>query len=851
MEGQEKTRPAGGVATQRGINYQNRVAAFFAVSCLSESIAGPWLPRSPVQSVRCETGEPLADILLTFENDGIAFVEVKRTIQLTTTRMKPVLSQVVQQYVVSDQGASGGKFPWRRILDPSQDRIMLLTSSESPENLTKHLAACLSRIGPEAGPEILPTVALNEQETHAFRDFHALTLEAWKELMGVEPPLEKVVRLYSLFRIGTLDVNPGEADEQHAQNSLASTVLSDPQDSPKAWSSLVHIMAEASESRVSLSRQELRRGLLRAGFELVSSPSYLPDIRALREYTRLTLESLDHLATLEVLGRPVRIQRPVTNYLRGLAMEHSVVVVGEPGAGKSGVLHELGSSLRNGDHDVIFLAADRLEESLKSELDLQHDLFDVLENWSGASTALLIIDALDAARGSKALTVLRDLIRRVVGDEGSRWRVVASIRAFDLRYSQDLQAIFRRPLGESAPQDFQDSFSFFNLRHINVPRFSPSELDDIRTKAPELKPIFDSATPALQELLEIPFNLRLVAELLSTDLSNSDLNAVETQVGLLSQYWLHRVLKSGSEGTAREMILVDVLRAQVQERRLTVSKLEFRDAAATKEFSSLCSDNVLVEQIANLHGRNIIGFSHHLLFDYAASRLLLAAEFDRFLASLASERDLSLFLRPSIDLLFKEAWLKNRNAFWQLLWSLSAHEKVPAIAKIIGPAVIPELAHNEQDLLPLIEGLKSADPKAVDLAEQWVVHTIGAVLAGIPTSTLTLWSHFCDQLASSNCSLRLAVVCQSLVDHLIERMTQGKTNSREGARALSHAAVLLLDRFLEMEPRDGWLVGRAISNVMDLFWVNREESAQQNHFVASLWRMRTTPTIRLCLDCWQ
>jgi hypothetical protein len=826
IDGQEEKRPAGGFATQRGINYQNRVAAFFAASCLSESIAVPGLPYSPVQSIRCETGEPLADILLTFESDGIAFIEVKRTIQLTSTRMKPVLSQVIQQYIVSDQGTDGGKFPWRRVLDPTKDRLMLLTSSESPESVTKHLTACLARIGSEASPEILPSIPQNEQETRAFEAFNALALEAWKELMGVVPPLEKVVRLYSLFRIGLLDVNPGEADEQHGQNFLANTILSSPQESSKAWSSLVHAMGAASESRQSLSRRELRRSMLDAGFELVSSPSYVPDIHSLREYTRLTLESLDHLATLAVHGRAVRIQRPVTECLRALATEHSLVVVGEPGAGKSGVLHELGSSLRNGNQDVVFLAADRLDGSFKSELGLHHDVVDVLENWSGSGTGLLIIDALDAARGSKTIVVLRDLIRRVVGAAGSRWRVVASIRAFDLQYSQELQSIFRRPIGEAAPEYFQDSTSFFDLRHIKVPRFSPLELKDIRTQAPELDPVFESATPALRELLEIPFNLRLVAELLSSEFSDSEFTAIKTQVGLLSQYWLHRVVKSASEGTARELVLVDVLRVLVLERRLTVSKLQLRDAAATTEFSSLCSDNVLVEQIANLHGRYIIGFSHHLLFDYAASRLLLAADFDRFLVSLAAERDLSLFLRPSIDLLFKEAWLKNRDAFWQLLRSLTAHANVPAIAKIIGPAVIPELAKNEEDLLPLIEALQSANAKEVDLSEQWIVHVVGAVLAGVSTSTLSLWSHFCYGLASSNCSLRVAAVCQSLVNHILERMNEAKTNSLEGTLALSRAAVLLLDRFLGMQPRDGWLIGRGISSVMDLFWVNGEESAR-------------------------
>jgi hypothetical protein len=245
-------------------------------------------------------------------------------------------------------------------------------------------------------------VALNDRETRAFRDFHALTLEAWKELLGVEPPLDKVVLLYSLFRIGTLDVNPDEVHEQQARNALANTVLSNPQEGSKAWSSLVRVMGGASETRQSLSHQELRRALLDAGFELVSSPSYLSDIRSLREYTRLTLESVDHLATLSVLGRPVRIQRPVTEYLRARAMEHSLVVVGEPGAGKSGVLHELGSGFRNNHQDVVFLAAHRLEGSFKAELGLDHDLVDVLENWSGRGTGLLIIDALKAlnSRGS-------------------------------------------------------------------------------------------------------------------------------------------------------------------------------------------------------------------------------------------------------------------------------------------------------------------------------------------------------------------------------------------------------------------------------------------------------------------
>lgn len=828
---------AGGFATQRGINYQNRVAAFFAACSLSETLALPILPQAIIESIRCETGEPLADILLTLENGGIAFIEIKRSISLTETRMKPVLSQVIQQYLASGKDTNDGRFPWRRTLDSSKDRLLLVTSAESPENVIKHLAACLVRIGPYSTPDVLSTVPKNEQERRALSEFHALATEAWKELMGVAPLVQDLIRIYSLFRIASLEVNPGEADEQHAQKFLATAVVAKAQESSKAWSSLVLTMAAASESRILLSRQELRRALLDSGFDLISSPSYAADIRALAEYTKLTLNSLSHLANLEVQGRSVGIKRRVTEYLRIRAQEQSIVVVGEPGAGKSGVLHELGATALRSGQDVVFLAADRLEDSLRQELSLQHDLADVLENWSNRTPGLLIIDALDAARGSKSLTVLVDLVRRVVQTQGSRWRVIASIREFDLRYSQDLHSIFRRTSNEIPSDAFQDRASFFNIRHIKIPRFEPAELIDIRKNAPELNPVFESASPALLDLLAIPFNLRLVAEI-GVPGNEIELRGIDTQIGLLSQYWLHRVVKSAAEGNARELVLTDVLRALVHERRLTISKLKLRDAAAAREFSSLCSDNVLVEQLANLYGRNIIGFSHHLLFDYSAARLLIAGDFDHFLTLLADEKDLSLFLRPSIDLLFKEAWLTNRDSFWRVLKSFSEHHGIPAISKIIGPAVIPELARNEQDLMPLIQTLRSTNIKDIELAEQWIIHTIGAILAGVCTLNLSLWCKLSYDVASSACSSLVYAVTQSLVNHIVESSEREDELMVEALMWLSRGAIRLLEHFTNANSQNGWLAARTIGNVMDLFWVNPKESAQ------ALRRLLTPDAIR-------
>jgi hypothetical protein len=300
---QDKSRPAGGYATQRGINYQNRVAAYFAACCLAERVALPELSSSPIKSIRCETGEPLADILLTLEDGNVIFVEVKRSMELGAARMTPLVTHLVEQYLVSTQGTSGGKFPWRRPLDPARDRLFLVTSSDSPAKLTQHLSACLSRIHSESRPEDLLAVPQNAAERQVFEDFQALLRQAWKALIGSPPEVEHVVRLLSLFRIGVIDANSGEPAEQDAQGFLSRAVLAAPSEAGQCWAMLIEIMGRASESRMFVTREELRRELQGARIALASTPSYGQDINVLRKYTKLTLESLNHLATLVVHGR--------------------------------------------------------------------------------------------------------------------------------------------------------------------------------------------------------------------------------------------------------------------------------------------------------------------------------------------------------------------------------------------------------------------------------------------------------------------------------------------------------------------------------------------------------------------
>ena len=106
-------------------------------------------------------------------------------------------------------------------------------------------------------------------------------------------------------------------------------------------------------------------------------------------------------------------------------------------------------------------------------MSLDHEFLEVLDNWPGLQPGILVIDALDAARGNPAGQMLRELIRQVVERPG-RWRIVASMRKFDLRYAVEVKALF----SGSTETGFQDE-EFAGIRHVNVPRLSDDELNQV------------------------------------------------------------------------------------------------------------------------------------------------------------------------------------------------------------------------------------------------------------------------------------------------------------------------------------------------------------------------------------
>ena len=350
--------------------------------------------------------------------------------------------------------------------------------------------------------------------------------------------------------------------------------------------------------------------------------------------------------------------------------------------------------------DVVLLAAQHPPfsslGSLRDELQLDRDVVDVLANWPGQQRAVLLVDALDAARTDESAQALRTLIREVQRCAG-RWSVIATIREYDARYSSELDAIFRGtpPDGPTPPIGGRH---FSRIRHVVIGRLTDDELRQVgETGAESLAALISSAPEAVTELLRVPFNLWLAAELLNGGAEPQAIRSAGSQLALLDLYWKERVLQGHSprDGPAREAVLRDLVRAMVSGRALHAD----RDLVATVEagphISDLLSAGVIVEWQPSQHRpprSATLALSHHVLFDYAVARLLLRRSVDRFVRFLEGDLGFVLLGRPSLVMHFHHLWATaapgtQPKEFWEAVLAVCRSPVIPEIGKLVGPGV--------------------------------------------------------------------------------------------------------------------------------------------------------------------
>lgn len=612
-----------------------------------------------------------------------------------------------------------------------------MTTSESPTSLRIDLALVLERIRALIiGQPLLDSTSSQDQK-ESLDKLLGIVKSAWKNCTSSDPSDDDIRTLLKLIHVVVLDAQANGSGEREAVNLLAGRVVSRPEDAPAAWSKLIELALNASQQRTGLEEQSIREALAAAGISLRAAPRYEADVDKLRKHSSETVRQLSRHSRMSAAR--IHIQREATAALISSVSIGSLVVVGVPGAGKSGVMHDAAKTLIDNGKDVLLFSADQIASTslgeLRVELGLEHSVIEVLMNWPGYEPAFLIIDALDALRSDDAREAIVGLAERLIHDS-TRWRVAISIRKYDLRYSTELRTLFA---GQSG--GYQNSFTdpeFAGLKHMNVPLFSDVELQAIREQSGQLDNLISAAPDVLVELLRVPFNLRLMFEVMESGIDAAELRTIRRQTSLLRRYWIYRIL-TGSGSSDREMLLQRACGAMVTQRRLRAERGTVAAPGLSSALDSLLSGQVLVEwqsMASAFPNHQLLAFSHHIIFDYAVAQIHLPPNSGDLCELVANDPNVVLMVRPSLVMRFQQLWDDYRSEFWSLYLAMCSDARIPQIAKVIGASVCVEFAKTIGDFGPLIQTLRSSNHPDQSTAEAAFKNIVGAYMAG-PPSALT------------------------------------------------------------------------------------------------------------------
>jgi len=739
----------GGDAPAAGVTHQGWVGGLFAAIGLDQAPVDKrlQLAAESISEVKLETDSPIDDLILLTTAPGRLFVQAKSTVSLATSdsgEMVKTVDQFVRQWRLCNEGKKTRGWDYR--LNKDHDRFVIAVGHETPATVGVHLAKALSRR--REGPHTIP-----QDQRKALDRFKALIKASWKKYYGMAAKKQEIDNILDLAVV--LKYNFDGSDFTVGELLLKSNVVQK-RSARAAFTTLAHECEERMKRRTSFTIPEIRRVLEQHGVELLAPEDYRKEVDTLKKKSLQVRDSLGASTRLDIGdGDPIPIPRKVLGIAKAAAKEGPVLLVGEPGAGKTGVITELAGQLEaDGDEVLLLKVSASGVTGLRSDLALTHSLRDVLESWPGVAPAYLLIDGLDEARGGPADAEYRSLITDVLGFPDGRWKLVASVRSFDLRAGQQYRSLFK---GTPPNPEFAASDSdFANVRHIEVRPWSDAEFDVLMAKAPKLRKAIDAAGAKLREIALVPFNTQLLAEVISLGASDEELGSIRNQTDLLEKYWDHRIVPLGAEGKA---CLTSVVEAMVNERGVEADAGPLENAHGILD--RLQQVGVLVPRRS---GRQI-AFRHNILFDYVASRLYLDPFKPAHLQQLfLRDRGLGLILGPALGYALQELWdyQPDHTLFWELATLLVSDKNVDPIARSLVARRAVEFTRSIADIQQFADALPNS--KASGDVQQALVGAFTILFEDTPQAVSPEpWSHLA--LCSST-KANLVGTVASLVEKL-------------------------------------------------------------------------------------
>lgn len=651
------------------MSFQATVGTWFAAHLVSYMPVGARFGVSaeaiPV-NLQFETGADLDDIAVELSDGGLIGVQCKTHVALSETPHSPfacVIAQLVS-FFIRQRSANAN------LIEEGRLAAVLAVARDAPASLDNLEQAC--RYFDHGAHWHEAQGQLNRSQQRALERFATHASAAWPRHASGQPSDQELATLARLFHIVRFDVDIGGADLREAARVVGQGLFGQQESGSGVLPTLLTVVRRLIQTGAPSDRDGMMLALRVRGIEDTRNARFDHDLTRLAEYSNAEIQ---RLARHTRLSEPdsIPIGRECMPALRDAVSDGSLLVTGEPGAGKTGVLMSLAEGEMAAGGPVVFLSVDRLAgvriaDDLRVELVLEHPLLDVLSAWPGNAPGMLIIDALDASRGGESERVFGNLIEDGLNRLGNRWSIVASIRTFDLRNGKKFRTTFKGtpPAAHFAEEDLNE------VRHFCIPRLTEGEIQDVAGANAELGQLLDASPLSLRELLRNVFNLSLAAELLNQGASAEDIRSITTQSELIDRYEDERLSTAQLQNAVS-----DVVTAMVQRRRMIVRKVQVANDAI---------DDVLNTGLIVPVGDRV-AFVHHVLFDHAAGRFYLEWDDpDHLLTQISQGSAFGLLLAPGLRFAMGKLWRNDdgaRSKTWRLLAAIGARDDIdPVVATV-------------------------------------------------------------------------------------------------------------------------------------------------------------------------
>jgi len=691
------SRPAGGRATEGGMDFQAEVGTWLAAHILARVPVGGRFGLANVAlpiSLRLETGEGLDDIEFGQDDGSRIEFQSKTSAGLTQDPESPLGKTIAQLVSTMLEVRSTGV-----AVDTARYRAVLAVAADAPRTLDNLERGC--RAFDTGGNWISVKAQRSQAEADALDLLETHARNACTARSAAPPSDDELVTMARLFKIVRFSMDEGEDNWREASRMLGSRVYGSETAGDAPLRDLKTIVRDLIGSGAPADREGLVRALRAVGHNDTAAPGYDADLARVSAVTDAELTRLAGHTRLPIAGG-IPIPRQSDGPMATAIATGSLIVIGEPGAGKTGALVALAQARRAIGETVVFLSVDRfpgvaIAADLQSELQLVRPLAEVLAAAPGAGRKLLIIDALDAARGGPAEAVFAQLVETIAAQDTS-WTIAASIRTFDLRNGRR----FRDAIPGFPPDPAFADPTLSNVRHFNVPRLSDLDLNRASTDAAALGSLLDAAPERLRGLLRNIFNLSLAAQLLSDGVDPDSIRTVSTQSDLIDAYEDQRL-----PGTPLHRAAGATVDVMVRRGRLTVRKV----LIAHDSIDEVIASGVLAET------GDLVSFSHHVLFDHVAGRFFL--EWDdagRLVAQLKGGSSIALMLAPALRFAVERLWRNDgegKGAVWHLIADIYADTTVDPVLANVALRTAIEDVNSASDIAGLISLIQA---RATDAA---------------------------------------------------------------------------------------------------------------------------------------